>query len=92
MGCIIQWGSDKLEFRLNLVQFLFLIPLNNPHKAYGMDGVVKIIPRRSSRTGIIEEFGFNSVCNQTLNKSANPPQINLKQRNVERLAFGLWSN
>jgi hypothetical protein len=56
-----------------LVQFLFLIPLNNPQKAYGMDGVVKIIPRRSSLTGIIEEFGFNSICNQTLNKSANPP-------------------
>lgn len=49
-----------------MVQFLFLIPLNNPQKAYGMDGVVKTIPRRSSLTGIIEEFGFNSICNQTL--------------------------
>ncbi|WP_373525975.1 hypothetical protein [Nostoc sp.] len=52
----------------------------------------KNYPSSEEITGIIEEFGHNCICNQTLNKSANPPQINLKQRKVLGLAFGLSSN
>ena len=46
----------------------------------------------SEITGIIEELGQNCICDQTLNKSVNPPKTNLEQRKVVLLALGLWNN